>query len=94
MAPAGVSATPAPPIDGRVPAVRRDVNLVMLSVGTDDGVKPGFKFTVYREDRYIGKVEVEKVFSDMASARIIPDLTQDEISEGDSAATRIYGGSN
>ncbi len=88
----GGGATPAPPIDGRVLAVRKDVNLVMLSVGSDDGVKPGFKFTIFRNDVYIGIVNVEKVFHDMSSARIIPDLTPKEISEGDSAATRVYGG--
>lgn len=90
----GPAATPAPAIKGLVLAVRRDVNLVMLSVGKDDGVKQGYKFTVYRRDRYIGKIEIEKVFHDMSSGRIIPALTQDEIIEGDSAATRIYGGSD
>lgn len=81
---------PVPPIDGQVLAVRRDVNLVMLSVGTDDGVKKGFKFTIYRGDRYIGKIEIEKVFKDMCSGRILPRLTKEEIAEGDSAATRVY----
>lgn len=70
----------------KIIAVRPEVNLVMLSVGSDDGVKPGYRFTVYRGGGYAGKVEVEKVFTDMSSARI---LTKWPIREGDDASTGL-----
>ncbi len=83
---------PARPIEGKVLAVRPEVNLVMLSVGSQDGVKKGYRFTVYRGEQYIGKVEVEKVFDDMASARILVDWTKQPIKENDDASTSVYGG--
>ncbi len=88
----GTGAQPQVPIHGKVLAVRPEVNLVMLSVGNDDEVKKGYRFTVYRLEQYIGKVEVEKVFSDMCSARILPDWTKEEVKEGDDASTRFGGG--
>jgi len=81
---------PVSPISGKVLAVRPEVNLVMLSVGSDDGVKKGFRFTVYRGEDYVGKIEVEKVFSDMSSARILTDWTRKPIKENDDASTRVY----
>jgi hypothetical protein len=81
---------PVSPIQGKVLAVRSEVNLVMLSVGSDDGVKKGFRFTVYRGEDYVGKIEVEKVFSDMSSARILTDWTRKSIKENDDASTRVY----
>jgi organic radical activating enzyme len=81
---------PTEAISGQVLAVRPEVNLVMLSVGSDEGVKKGYRFTVYRGEEYVGKVEVEKVFSDMSSARILTDWTRKPIKENDDASTRVY----
>ena len=68
------------------------MNLVMLSVGAEDGVKKGYRFTISRGERYIGKVEVEKVFDDMSSAKILADWTKGPIKENDDASTRVFGG--
>jgi len=70
--------------------VRPEVNLVMLSVGSDDGVKTGYQFTITRGEKRIGTVEVEKVFADMSSARIIR-AWKDAIKEGDAAAVGLGG---
>jgi hypothetical protein len=60
--------------DGRVLAVSPDVQLVMISLGSQQGVKPGYQFTISRGDQYIGKVQVEKVYPDMCSARYVPGM--------------------
>ena len=85
-----VSGGPATPIRAQVLAVRGDANLIMLSVGDQNEVKQGYRFTVYRDSEYLGKVEVEKVFADMCSARILTEFTEKQIKEGDSASTRVY----
>lgn len=85
-----VSGGPTTPIRGQILAVRADANLVMLSVGSQNEVKQGYRFTVYRDSEYLGKVEVEKIFPDMCSARILTDFTEKQIKEGDSASTRVY----
>ncbi|MHC4252963.1 MAG: hypothetical protein ACYS9X_27920, partial [Planctomycetota bacterium] len=83
----GSGDTSAPPVNAKVLAVRPEVNLAMVSAGTDQGLKKGHRLTIHRGDGYVGKVEVEKVFGDMASARILSDWTKEKIKEGDGAAT-------
>jgi len=85
-----MSGGPPKPIHGKVLAVNPDVNLVVLSVGERDGVKTGYQFVVYRGDSYVGKVQVEKVMPDMASARILKDITKADIIGGDNVSTDIY----
>jgi cell shape-determining protein MreC len=80
-----------PAIPAKVLAVDKEVNLVMLSVGRNDGVKKGYTFSVYRTDKFVGKVRVEKVYDDMCAGVILKtykvgDL---EIQEGDDANTQL-----
>jgi hypothetical protein len=79
------------PMNGQIVAVSREVDLVMLSVGEDEGVAKGDKFTVYRGSQFIGQVVVEEPYKDMSAARIIKDMTTKEIQKGDSVTTRIGG---
>jgi len=82
--------TPAPVVHAKVLAVNNEVNIVMLSVGSDDGVKKGHVLTVYRGKKYIGQALVEKVFKDMCSARILASSRAGDAKEGDDADTRRY----
>jgi len=65
--------------DAQVLAVRPEVNLVMLSVGTLQNVKPGYRFTISRGDQYVARVQVEKVYPDMCSARIDPKMVRKDM---------------
>lgn len=64
-----------PAIESVVLAVRNDVGLLMLSAGSQQNVKAGYRFTISRGADYIGKVQVEKVYGDMCSAKILTELT-------------------
>ncbi|MHC4501936.1 MAG: hypothetical protein ACYTFI_01415 [Planctomycetota bacterium] len=75
-------------IKGKVLAVRPDVNLVMLSVGSDDLVEKGMTFLIHRGGQPVGRVRVEKTFSDMCSARIVEELRGRRMREGDGARLR------
>ncbi len=78
----------APPIDGFVEDIEPDLRLVVLSVGKNDDVKPGFEFTVYRGSRFIAKVQVTKVYDNLSGARILfPDDAV--VNKGDRVTTRI-----
>lgn len=81
---------PDKPIHAKVVAVKGTIAL--LSVGKKDNVKPGHRFTVYNSGIYKGKVQVESVFPDYASARVILPLQPKDqtIREGDNASTRPY----
>jgi hypothetical protein len=74
--------------DSVVLAVRPEVGLVMLSIGSAQGVKPGYQLTVSRGDLYIGKVQVDRVYQDMCSAKVIAPLTKGEIMVNDEARSR------
>ena len=80
-----------PPIDAIVQAVGDGANakLVVLSVGRDQKVQEGFKFTVYRGDKFIGKVQVVKVYEDLAGARVLFTQEGESVQIGDKAATQL-----
>jgi len=78
-----------PPMDGFITVVSKVRPLVMLSVGKDDGVKKGFQFTVYRKDKYIGRIVVDEVYKDSSAARILKSMTKRAIRKSDRVTTRI-----
>ncbi len=86
-----VPGPPVPAIDGTVVAVKSDIQppLVLLSVGTDDQVEQGFQFSIYRNDKFVGKVVVERVLNDSAGCRVLFTADGQAIQAGDSAATRL-----
>jgi predicted nucleic acid-binding Zn-ribbon protein len=65
---------------------------VMLSIGKEESVQEGQEFIIYRENKYICKVRVEKIMNDMAPARVIPSSWNTNgltIQQGDQAANRL-----
>ena len=83
---------PEKPVYAKVLAVRPESDIVLLSVGSKDLVKEGFRFTIYSGGTYKGKVQVESVLPSMCSAKILKGLLAESqtIQEGDNASTRIY----
>ncbi len=82
-------ASPGVDIPARIVGVRGD--LAMLSVGRDDGVKPGMVFAVSRGATYVGDVRVRTVYKDMAGAESMYLVDGAEIREGDTARTKHFG---
>ncbi len=85
-----------PLLEGVVAAVNKNPqgqqDLVMLTVGTADGVEPGVEFTVYRGGEYICRVRAERMFNGMVGARVIPESWNAknlEIRQGDLAANHL-----
>ncbi|MCZ7646269.1 MAG: hypothetical protein M5U26_13465 [Planctomycetota bacterium] len=76
--------------DSLVLAVKPDLDLIMISVGAEQGVKPGFRFTISRGDQYVAKAQVEKVYKDMSSARLL--LKKDEVQVHDEVKSRVVSG--
>ncbi|MHC4780126.1 MAG: hypothetical protein ACYTFG_16265 [Planctomycetota bacterium] len=79
-----------PKIDGAVIGVSARVNLVVINVGEEDGVRTGFEFTIYRGTSYVGKLVVEKVYPRQAACRVIMDMTKDKVQQGDKVSTHVY----
>jgi hypothetical protein len=85
----GEEATAAQPyIDCQVLAVKADAGLVMLSAGSQQNVKAGYQFVVSRGDQYVAKVQVDRVYPDMCSAKLMQGMQKQEIQVHDEARTR------
>lgn len=59
-----------PEIPAYIEEVNNELGFVILSVGSDDKVKKGYTFHVYRGDNYLGEVQVTDVYPDRSAARI------------------------
>jgi hypothetical protein len=77
-----------PDVEGIV--LRTKDNLIAISVGGDDGVRPGHVFDIYRGDRFIGKAEVTNAKANISAAKLITEFLQSPVAEGDFVTTK-YG---
>jgi len=79
--------TAVPDIRGLVVTVQPAENLVILNVGSNQGVRKNFEFTIYRDDKFVAKVIVFDTEDDLSAARIVSRKLS--IERGDQAATRL-----
>ncbi|MBL4850476.1 MAG: hypothetical protein JKY65_33580 [Planctomycetes bacterium] len=80
-----------PEIYAEVLATKDDMGpaLVLLNVGSDDRVEPGYRFLIYRGSEFVGKVVVERVLRDSSGCRALFCAEGERIRPGDKAATRL-----
>lgn len=78
-----------PKLAAMVSGVDTGLNIVMLSIGRDDGVKPGFEFTIYRGSEYVGKVVINRVEKDYCSGESKKEIEKSPVQVGDQATTRF-----
>jgi len=60
----------AAPLVGRVLAINRDNNFIIMNLGEDSGIKVGNTFSVYRQDQPIADVEVIKIHKNISACDI------------------------
>jgi hypothetical protein len=77
-----------PTVRGEVLAVDKD-NHVEISLGTDDGLREGNMLEIYRGDKYLGRMQVLEAKPHRAVGKILKELQQDVIRDGDQVATRL-----
>jgi predicted nuclease with TOPRIM domain len=78
-----------PAIAAFVADVNNDLNIVLLSVGSDDKVKVGYEFTIYRNNEYVGRVVIDKVEKDHCSGYSKKEVERLPIGKGDKGNTRF-----
>ena len=76
-------------VKATVVGVDADLNIVLISVGSEDKVQIGYTFTVYRGGQYIGKLVIDKVGPDWSSGHMDRGLTKEFPQRGDEAATQL-----
>lgn len=83
---AAVEATPAATASlpsGKLLVVNKDYNFVVINLGSKDGVGAGQVFSVYRDDKNLGEIKVEKIHETMSAAGFVTPELKDKVREGD-----------
>ena len=78
-----------PPIDAFIVKVNDRGDAIGISAGTDDGLRVGHEFDIYRGDRYVGKAKITRVDHDVAVGRTIKDFMKDRVREGDHVTSKF-----
>jgi len=72
-------------LEGNVLVVNKDYNFVVINLGKQDGVALNDVFSIYRNEKYLGDVKVEKLHDSMCAAGFVSAGLKEKISEGDRA---------
>ncbi len=80
------------PVDGIPPRVQGQVlavgpEMIEISIGEDDGIKPGHTVVVSRREKYLGRAEITRVAPDRAVGRI--RQRNAPFQEGDRVQTKV-----
>jgi len=78
-----------PAIRGKVIGVDAELDIVLVSVGSEDGVEVGYTMTVYDAGDYVGKFLVEKVGPDWAAGHMDEALEKRFPVKGNLTATDL-----
>jgi chromosome segregation ATPase len=85
--------TPPPKVDGLVLDTRKsdrgNVELVEVSIGSDDGLAIGHELVVYRGDKYLGKIRLTYVTPDRAVGSVVEPARNATIQRGDNVTTQL-----
>lgn len=58
------------PLSGKVQAVSNEIDLVVISIGKDDGIQEGDEFTIYRNRAYIATIVIDRLDSKWSAAKV------------------------
>jgi len=83
-----------PHVRGLVSATLRQAGsqLIEITIGSDDGLKPQQTIEIFRGERYLGRAEILRTEPDRAVGRVIRRFQQGQIQEGDDVATKLRVG--
>lgn len=73
---------------GQVLSVDALANVAIISLGSEDGVRPGFRYTVSRGSQFVGMLEITDVQAKQSAGRSIKSLEKSTIQRGDRAMSR------
>lgn len=77
-------------VKGKIQAVQEGPRgLIMITLGSDDGLKRGHQLEVARDSSYLGKIEVVTVEPHRAVCRVLPEFRQGTMKEGDDVASKF-----
>lgn len=78
-----------PDRNGNILQIDRPSQLVLVSIGYDEGLRKGHLLEVTRGGRYVGKLKVRNIRPDRAVAEILTDYSEGILLEGDRVDTTL-----
>jgi len=75
-------------LEGKVLVVNRDFNFIVVDIGSKDDIELNDVLTVFKNGKYVGEAQVEKVYDTMSAATISKETKPGSIAVGDSAVVR------
>ncbi len=75
-------------LEGKVVVVNRDYNFIVVDIGANDDIELGDFFTVFRNGKYIGEAQVERIYDTMSAATIVKEVSQNAIMADDDVIVR------
>jgi chromosome segregation ATPase len=79
----GAVASDQPAHTGQILAVEGDRNVVVISLGEEDGVRPGYQYLVSRGGDYVATIQITDVQAKQSAGRALSDISKGEIRRGD-----------
>lgn len=84
---------PPPPVDGKVINIlknsRGKVDMLEITIGSDDGLAEGHVLFVYRGNKYLGQARIVETSTDKAVAEVTKRAKTGLIQEGDNVTTKL-----
>ena len=78
-------------INGKILEIKNESKVIIINVGTDNWVKNGNEFTVYRGNKFIARLSVFKASINTSECHILfPSKLKDQLMKGDKVSTIIY----
>lgn len=62
---------------------------VIISLGTDDGIRADHEIDIYRGKKYIGRATITNAEHNKSAARLLPEYTRTIVREGDYVTTKF-----
>ena len=62
--------------------------MAIISLGAEDGVRPGYRYTVSRGSQYVGMIEITDVQAKQSAGRSIKSLQKIDLQRGDRVMSR------
>ena len=72
---------------GKVLQADNEHNIVVISLGSEDGVKAGYKYTVSRGSSFVAEIQITNVQTKSAAGKVLTGLGKMPVKTGDDIMT-------
>ncbi|MDP2940191.1 MAG: hypothetical protein Q8O13_08950 [Candidatus Omnitrophota bacterium] len=69
--------------DGSIAVINKEFDFAVINLGEQNGITPNQTLSVYRANKYLGDLKVERVQENLSVANFIAPLNKDKVKEGD-----------